>query len=41
MWGVVQQAISDIEFDFERYAAEHFERMEETAASDRFRRALL
>ncbi len=41
MWGVVQQAISDIEFDFEAYAAEHFERMEETADSDRFRRALL
>ena len=41
MWGVVQQAISDIEFDFEGYAAKHFERMEETAASDRFRRALL
>ena len=41
MWGVVQQAISDIEFDFEAYATEHFERMEETAASDRFRRALL
>ena len=41
MWGVVQQAISDIEFDFEAYATEHFERMEETAESDRFRRALL
>ena len=41
MWGVVQQAISDIEFDFEGYATQHFERMEETAASDRFRRALL
>ena len=41
MWGVVQQAISDIDFDFEGYAAQHFERMEETAASDRFRRALL
>jgi thiamine kinase-like enzyme len=41
MWGVVQQAISDIEFDFEAYATEHFERMEETADSDRFRRALL
>ena len=41
MWGVVQQAISDIEFDFEAYATDHFERMEETADSDRFRRALL
>jgi thiamine kinase-like enzyme len=41
MWGVVQQAISDIDFDFEGYATAHFERMEETAASDRFRRALL
>ena len=41
MWAVVQQAISDLEFDFEGYAAEHFERMEATADSDRFRRALL
>jgi thiamine kinase-like enzyme len=26
MWGVVQQAISDVEFDFVAYADEHFER---------------
>jgi thiamine kinase-like enzyme len=26
MWGVVQQAISDVDFDFEAYADEHFER---------------
>ena len=26
MWGVVQQAISDVEFDFVGYADEHFER---------------
>jgi thiamine kinase-like enzyme len=41
MWGVVQQAISDIDFDFEGYAREHFERAERTADSERFRRALL
>ncbi|MGE5689769.1 MAG: phosphotransferase [Pseudomonadota bacterium] len=41
MWGVVQQALSDIAFDFEGYAAEHFRRMEETADSERFRKALL
>ena len=32
MWGVVQQAISELEFDFAAYAAQHFERMEKTAA---------
>jgi thiamine kinase-like enzyme len=26
MWGLVQQAISDVDFDFTAYAAEHFER---------------
>ena len=26
MWGVVQQAISDVDFDFVAYADEHFER---------------
>ena len=31
MWGVVQQAISSLEFDFAAYAAEHFERMRTTA----------
>jgi thiamine kinase-like enzyme len=40
MWGVVQQAISTIEFDFRSYADEHFERLERTAAEQRFRAAL-
>jgi thiamine kinase-like enzyme len=40
MWGVVQQAISQLDFDFAGYAAEHFERLERTAAEPRFRRAL-
>jgi thiamine kinase-like enzyme len=40
MWGVVQQAISQLDFDFAAYAAEHFERLEQTAAEPRFRRAL-
>jgi thiamine kinase-like enzyme len=40
MWGVVQQALSDIDFDFARYAAEHFERLERTASEPRFRAAL-
>jgi thiamine kinase-like enzyme len=36
MWGVVQQAISKLEFDFSGYADEHFERLERTAAEPRF-----
>ncbi|CAN5738265.1 phosphotransferase family protein [soil metagenome] len=40
MWGVVQQGISKIDFDFAAYADEHFERLERTAASPRFRAAL-
>ncbi len=40
MWGVVQQAISELDFDFVAYADEHFERLERTAASDAFRQAL-
>jgi thiamine kinase-like enzyme len=40
MWGVVQQAISQLDFDFAAYAAEHFERLERTASEPRFRRAL-
>jgi len=27
MWGVVQQAISDLDFDFEDYATKHFDRL--------------
>jgi thiamine kinase-like enzyme len=40
MWGVVQRAISQLDFDFAGYAAQHFERLERTAAEPRFRRAL-
>jgi thiamine kinase-like enzyme len=40
MWGVVQQAISQLDFDFAAYASQHFARLERTAADERFRRAL-
>jgi thiamine kinase-like enzyme len=40
MWGLVQQAIAELDFDFAGYAAEHFERLERTAAEPRFRTAL-
>jgi thiamine kinase-like enzyme len=40
MWGVVQSAVSALDFDFEGYAREHFERMERTAEEDGFRAAL-
>jgi thiamine kinase-like enzyme len=40
MWGVVQQGISELDFDFRAYADEHFERLERTAADPRFRAAL-
>ena len=40
MWGVVQSAVSELEFDFRSYAAEHFERMEATANSPAFVAAL-
>ena len=40
MWGVVQQAISELEFDFVDYAERHFDRLERTAAAPRFRAAL-
>jgi hypothetical protein len=40
MWGVVQQGISELDFDFAEYARRHFERLEWTAAAPRFRAAL-
>jgi thiamine kinase-like enzyme len=40
MWGVVQQALSGLDFDFGSYASQHFERLERTAADRTFRRAL-
>jgi thiamine kinase-like enzyme len=40
MWGVVQSAVSALDFDFDRYAHEHFARMERTAAEPSFQAAL-
>jgi thiamine kinase-like enzyme len=40
MWGIVQLAISELDFDFAAYAEEHFERLARTAAEPRFLRAL-
>ena len=40
MWGVVQQGLSDIDFDFAGYANEHFSRLERTAADPAFRELL-
>jgi thiamine kinase-like enzyme len=40
MWGVVQTAVSKLEFDFSSYAAQHFERMQRTADERGFRAAL-
>jgi thiamine kinase-like enzyme len=40
MWGVVQHAVSELDFDFQEYARTHFARMEATAAEPEFRRAL-
>ena len=40
MWGVVQQALSDLDFDFQAYASRHFERLRRTASQRAFRRAL-
>ena len=40
MWGVVQSAVSELDFDFAAYAAEHFARLRRTAASPAFLAAL-
>jgi len=40
MWGVVQAAVSELDFDFVAYATEHFDRLERTAATEEFRTAL-
>lgn len=37
MWAVVQQAASDLDFDFVAYAAKHFERLLEAAGAPGFR----
>lgn len=40
MWGVVQSAVSELDFDFDGYAREHFERLRRTAEAPAFREAL-
>jgi thiamine kinase-like enzyme len=40
MWGVVQTVVSELDFDFAAYAAEHFDRLERTSAEPTFQRAL-
>jgi thiamine kinase-like enzyme len=40
MWGVVQQGISELDFDFVAYANEHFARLERTAGDANFQAAL-
>jgi len=40
MWGVVQTAVSELDFDFPAYATEHFERMRRTADEPVFRDTL-
>ena len=40
MWGVVQAAVSELDFDFSAYAAEHFVRLRRTAESHSFLAAL-
>jgi thiamine kinase-like enzyme len=36
MWGVLQSGISELDFDFNGYAAKHFDRMERTAKDEEF-----
>jgi len=40
MWGVLQSGISELDFDFDGYAARHFARMEGTASDPDFSRYL-
>jgi thiamine kinase-like enzyme len=40
MWGVLQSGISDLDFDFDGYAAKHFARMKGTASDPAFDRYL-
>jgi len=40
MWGVVQSAVSELDFDFGTYATEHFERLRRTSDAEAFRAAL-
>jgi hypothetical protein len=36
MWAVLQSGISELDFDFNAYAAKHFDRMERTSADNEF-----
>jgi hypothetical protein len=36
MWGVVQDAISELDFDFSAYAGKHFDRLLNGASDPRF-----
>lgn len=40
MWGVIQSAISELDFDFTGYATKHFDRLRVQAADPRFERWL-
>jgi thiamine kinase-like enzyme len=40
MWGVVQQGISELDFDFAGYAEQHFERLEQAGRDPAFAEAL-
>lgn len=40
VWGVVQGAISELDFDFAGYAAEHFARLRATTSDPQFERSL-
>jgi len=40
-WGVVQGTVSELDFDFEGYASEHFERLGETVAGPYFQEWLV
>lgn len=40
MWGVVQQGISDLDFDFVDYATKHFDRLRAAAAEPEFAAAI-
>ena len=40
MWALVQSVVADVDFDFEAYAARHFERLCETGANPDFNRWL-
>ncbi|HEV2036129.1 MAG TPA: phosphotransferase [Candidatus Dormibacteraeota bacterium] len=40
MWGVLQSGISELDFDFNGYAAKHFQRLQLTAADPKFREYL-